>query len=517
MTRWIRRGHCSPKNSWIAFTGGLLTVAGWGCQAKMTNPTLRFPGIVAAALPFSERISPAQFNQYWSSGRLAPYRANGDERYALWQGSAVGLDLFEVKAYLSAHPEHQVRFRGMQVLRSRQLTSGPTQQAPEDEVQQEPSQSDGISLTDSTYQLAAWARTIRKNEETAALLLQPFSFRSAPRRALASVAESGSFRGCLPSELGHGTGRDQGGIAPASSSSAPLTPAADGLWAHFDWPLKVVTSCVKFQGIRGTCTAFSVIAALEILVAQREQKAINLSEQELYFHGKGFWDPYSPNDDAFAAEFFLEKMVQEGSLYRVPPEKVWNYNTSPGRTSGSRFEGSCEGGSYSEFCSNSPGQGKLVCTQPEPSDPVQCGYLSQVADFSQGGVLKGYRSILNLGNVKGSLDRAIQYLDQGVPVIVETSITHVFQAAPRGYVPEPAASDRILGGHSTLLVGFISESRLEEELPAHWISGNGGYFILKNSWGTSRGDRGYFYVSYRYLEKYLYSLFAVEAAQWVER
>ncbi|MEO5970453.1 MAG: C1 family peptidase, partial [Bdellovibrionia bacterium] len=205
---------------------------------------------------------------------------------------------------------------------------------------------------------------------------------------------------------------------------------------------------------------------------------------------------------------------EKNGSYRVNYEKAWNYNLSPGRKSGTDFTDSC-GSDYKEFCSNSAGQGRLYCTQPV-TDPIQCGYLSQILPAVVGARVGKFHSFLDLANASASLQKAIDYLKQGIPVVVETTLTKVFYAPYHGYVAEPSPNDRTVGGHSTLAVGYISEAELQDSLPARAVAGNGGFFIIKNSWGPSIGDAGYFYVSFKYLEKYVYSLFAIQDVNLVQ-
>ena len=51
-------------------------------------------------------------------------------------------------------------------------------------------------------------------------------------------------------------------------------------------------------------------------------------------------------------------------------------------------------------------------------------------------------------------------------------------------VPLPNRSEQLLGGHAVVCVGYDDKSQR---------------FICRNSWGTSWGDKGYFYMPYNYL------------------
>lgn len=52
-----------------------------------------------------------------------------------------------------------------------------------------------------------------------------------------------------------------------------------------------------------------------------------------------------------------------------------------------------------------------------------------------------------------------------------------------GIVPLPSINEKLLGGHAMCIVGY------DDNL-------NGGSFIIRNSWGTDWGDKGYCYICY---------------------
>lgn len=53
-----------------------------------------------------------------------------------------------------------------------------------------------------------------------------------------------------------------------------------------------------------------------------------------------------------------------------------------------------------------------------------------------------------------------------------------------GVVPMPRTQERLLGGHAVMAVGYDQAKR---------------WFIVRNSWGTRWGDKGYFYMPFDYL------------------
>jgi C1A family cysteine protease len=78
-----------------------------------------------------------------------------------------------------------------------------------------------------------------------------------------------------------------------------------------------------------------------------------------------------------------------------------------------------------------------------------------------------------------------QALAQGFPVVVGFDVYESFETqavANTGMMPYPQAGEQLLGGHAVALVGYNDTTQR---------------FIARNSWGTSWGDRGYFYMPYQ--------------------
>jgi C1A family cysteine protease len=81
-------------------------------------------------------------------------------------------------------------------------------------------------------------------------------------------------------------------------------------------------------------------------------------------------------------------------------------------------------------------------------------------------------------------------LISGYPFVVGIEIYSSFESqsvAKTGYVPMPnTLTEQFLGGHAIICLGYNDNLY-------------GGVWIMKNSWGSSWGDRGYFYLPYAYL------------------
>jgi C1A family cysteine protease len=78
-------------------------------------------------------------------------------------------------------------------------------------------------------------------------------------------------------------------------------------------------------------------------------------------------------------------------------------------------------------------------------------------------------------------------LAEGYPFVYGFTVYESFESAAvakSGVVPMPLPSESVLGGHAVLAVGYDDSKHV---------------FIVRNSWGTSWGMKGYFTMPYAYL------------------
>lgn len=72
------------------------------------------------------------------------------------------------------------------------------------------------------------------------------------------------------------------------------------------------------------------------------------------------------------------------------------------------------------------------------------------------------------------------------PIVIGFTVYESFESqevAQTGIVPMPGAGEQILGGHAVLIVGYDDSKSM---------------FIVRNSWGSSWGQQGYFMMPYAY-------------------
>ena len=83
----------------------------------------------------------------------------------------------------------------------------------------------------------------------------------------------------------------------------------------------------------------------------------------------------------------------------------------------------------------------------------------------------------------------IDALSNGYPVVIGFTVYSSFESATvarTGIMPYPNVNkEQLLGGHAVLLVGYDKVSNV---------------YIARNSWGTSWGKGGYFYMPYQVIQ-----------------
>lgn len=79
----------------------------------------------------------------------------------------------------------------------------------------------------------------------------------------------------------------------------------------------------------------------------------------------------------------------------------------------------------------------------------------------------------------------------GYPVVLGMSVYESFESdsvANNGIVPVPKRGEQVLGGHAMLIIGYKKIGQTQ-------------YFIVRNSWGASWGDKGYCYIPISFITK----------------
>lgn len=95
-----------------------------------------------------------------------------------------------------------------------------------------------------------------------------------------------------------------------------------------------------------------------------------------------------------------------------------------------------------------------------------------------------HSKLITYARVDQGLDHILGCLTHHGPVVFGASVFSAIMDAPNGHVPMPSPDEEPEGGHCMVIVGWLPSSQ---------------EFIIRNSWGTQWGDKGYGYMPKDYL------------------
>lgn len=200
-------------------------------------------------------------------------------------------------------------------------------------------------------------------------------------------------------------------------------------------------SPIQDQGQLGSCTG-NAIAGMIDLIDKKNKKNLQVSRLFIYYQERLIEGTVNYDSGAY-----IRDGMSAVHNYGAPLETVWPYIIN-------RF-----------------------ATRPS------------TAAYSDAALRKvtSYQKCLNFTAVKTALS-------QGYPVAVGFDVYQSFESsatAATGIMTYPNVyREQLLGGHAVALEGYYDNFR-----------GTGkGYFIARNSWGTSWGDHGYFYMPYQVIQ-----------------
>ena len=200
--------------------------------------------------------------------------------------------------------------------------------------------------------------------------------------------------------------------------------------------LRQYCSPIEDQGQLGSCTGNAIAGAIELL-HKRQNRTLDISRLFIYYYERMFIGTVNYDSGAY-----IRDGIKACYTYGAPTENLWPYNISKFRTV--------------------PPKEALIDAAKRKVTSYQ-----RAADFNQ----------------------VIDAISSGYPVTIGFSVYSSFDSptvARTGIMPYPdTKKERLLGGHAVLLVGYNK---------------NNNTFIARNSWGTSWGDRGYFYMPFQVIQ-----------------
>jgi C1A family cysteine protease len=196
--------------------------------------------------------------------------------------------------------------------------------------------------------------------------------------------------------------------------------------------LRPYCSPIENQGSLGSCTGQAVAGAIELL-NKRNKKPTDVSRLFIYYYERLLIGTVNYDSGAY-----IRDGIKATNKYGASLERYWPYTIS-------KFK-------------------------QEPIREAKNDALRRK--------VTRYEKILNF-------DGCIDALSNGYPVIIGFNVYSSFMStnvARTGNMPFPnIRREPLLGGHAVLLVGYDKRRNV---------------FIVRNSWGTGWGDKGYFYMPF---------------------
>ena len=190
------------------------------------------------------------------------------------------------------------------------------------------------------------------------------------------------------------------------------------------------------QGHLGSCTANALAAAFEFDLKKEKKPDFMPSRLFIYYNERVLNNTVNSDSGAYIRDG-IKTMNNDG----VCPEKEWPYNIP-------KFTQKPSANCYKDALKNQ---------------------------------IKSYQRLTN------TLTQLQGCIAEGFPFVFGFTVYESFmteQVAQTGKMPMPKPSEKVMGGHAVLGVGYDNKKQV---------------FIIRNSWGPSWGDKGYFYMPYAYI------------------
>ncbi|MEB3186559.1 MAG: C1 family peptidase [bacterium] len=210
--------------------------------------------------------------------------------------------------------------------------------------------------------------------------------------------------------------------------------------------LRPMCSPVANQGQFGACTAFATVKGLQEALLKKQGRYRPQSPALLWYESKRQTGSKG-KDDGVPTEFAVKMLDAYGSA----PEEAFP---------------------YLPLEQHRDPVARQAFLQSEPSAQV-------VALSKQNRLVKGYELTTRLSGIRKALA-------SGMPVVLAMRVFDNISKTPAsGLMPMPTASSKFVGGHAVLAVGYDSAKQV---------------LVVRNSWGSSWADGGYFYMPYSYFK-----------------
>jgi C1A family cysteine protease len=206
-------------------------------------------------------------------------------------------------------------------------------------------------------------------------------------------------------------------------------------------------SPIENQGQVGSCTANAGVGLVEYFEKRAFQKHIDASRLFLYKATRNLMRQTGDNGA------YLRSTMGALVLFGVPPEEYWPYKETDFDKEPSAF---C----YA-FAQNYQ---SITYYRLDPPGTSKTDLLMQIKTN----------------------------LSSGLPSMFGFTVYNsIDEAATTGKIPYPKKGEQIVGGHAMVVAGYDDKMVIKNAKP--------GALLIRNSWGTSWGDKGYGWLPYDYV------------------
>lgn len=200
--------------------------------------------------------------------------------------------------------------------------------------------------------------------------------------------------------------------------------------------LRQYDSPIQDQGQIGSCTGNAIAGLINLIDRKVNNTPLQVSRLFIYYQERVYEGTVYYDSGAY-----IRDGIKTVYTYGAPTESLWPYQT------------------------------RLLYNRPSTAAWTDAAKRK----------VTGYQRVQSLNDIKVALSA-------GNPVVIGFTVYESFEGNANnttGMMPFPnTGTEQILGGHAVAVVGYNDNL-------------NGGRLICRNSWGTSWGDRGYFYMPYQ--------------------
>ena len=229
-------------------------------------------------------------------------------------------------------------------------------------------------------------------------------------------------------------------------------------------------SPIENQSTQGSCTAHAAVSMFEYMQRKASNKHIDGSRAFVYYNSRLYGGFPVSEDTGSYIRSTIKAIVMDG----IPEESKFPYNPKVWST--------------------------------KPSEEIYRNALNFKAtkyvrlDNTKVGLIEKMKSFINSGyaiNFGFSVYDCMNDVSSKIPVL-----------------PFPAKTNKQTGGHAVNIVGYDTEAPSRNSRDGNETK---GAFLCQNSWGTNFGQKGFFYIPFKYFETGLaLDVWTINDIAWVD-